>query len=666
AARLFPLAAARGLVRRLEAGLDVPYGAEAWLRGSGLRSDSAALQGFLLGPSDRTARARDVAAAAIAGPETVGRLLDAYLQRHAELEAAPRPVPKTLLDAYAALQTRLEATDASVFGAAILGLTPNRASAMGALAQLIRQQGGRDDNSRVSFPADLQRPMAARLEAWGEALLADAGATRSQLQQLVGGLARVGAPSSLRLILRILDADHARLQAARDRQLANGRATAGDDLTGYDITFARAFEGIGGEAVATAMLARLADPGFGDNAAFVLRTLRDRKAGFKRSFREPEAGFSTLRARATAGRSRPTTEEPYARAMFDTAGQLLADAPSADEVRLAFRLATIAYSFADRGDSDLAARLMATPAHRFEKAALISTMLSRGYAVATDQILAGLELLYQDAKTHSWLLTDGRGVREWLDLLPYTERPEAIFPVIAQLEEHDRTPWALQQLTTALGQTPTPGAERILARLLADDPRFAEDHHWQTALLAIGDVNALTVLLDGLAAIPAAKGDGSRWTIPRAIAGLMTRDESVRAAVYDRLGRDLHPTVRDILAQAVAEAPTPAGLRTLIEVYAVRAWPYGGPLSEAVRKLAIGETPSEEFPGSHELVGRPLADVRRELFAMTADAVPTRADLAAAVLTAIDELRDEYGPAAGEPRHPDLASGRAWPLDARS
>jgi hypothetical protein len=40
------------------------------------------------------------------------------------------------------------------------------------------------------------------------------------------------------------------------------------------------------------------------------------------------------------------------------------------------------------------------------------------------------------------------------------------------------------------------------------------------------------------------------------------------------------------------------------------------------------------------------------------------AALAGACLTAIDELRDEYGPAEFEPRHPDVESGRPWPSTA--
>jgi hypothetical protein len=36
--------------------------------------------------------------------------------------------------------------------------------------------------------------------------------------------------------------------------------------------------------------------------------------------------------------------------------------------------------------------------------------------------------------------------------------------------------------------------------------------------------------------------------------------------------------------------------------------------------------------------------------------------LAKECLIAIDEIRDEYGPAESEPRHPDIDSGRQWPV----
>jgi hypothetical protein len=75
----------------------------------------------------------------------------------------------------------------------------------------------------------------------------------------------------------------------------------------------------------------------------------------------------------------------------------------------------------------------------------------------------------------------------------------------------------------------------------------------------------------------------------------------------------------------------------------------------------LGERPSANWAGANEVVSVPLPELRKRLFSMVKDdAAESR--LAAACLTSIDELRDDYGPADSEPRHPDIDSGRPWPL----
>ena len=53
-------------------------------------------------------------------------------------------------------------------------------------------------------------------------------------------------------------------------------------------------------------------------------------------------------------------------------------------------------------------------------------------------------------------------------------------------------------------------------------------------------------------------------------------------------------------------------------------------------------------------------ELRRKLLALTTDG--GQADAAARVLREIDRLRDEFGAPEDEPRHPDLASGKPWPI----
>jgi hypothetical protein len=53
-------------------------------------------------------------------------------------------------------------------------------------------------------------------------------------------------------------------------------------------------------------------------------------------------------------------------------------------------------------------------------------------------------------------------------------------------------------------------------------------------------------------------------------------------------------------------------------------------------------------------------ELRRKLLAMTTDGGPK--DVASRWLSDIDIIRDQYGLPEGEPRHPDLASGKPWPI----
>jgi len=86
-------------------------------------------------------------------------------------------------------------------------------------------------------------------------------------------------------------------------------------------------------------------------------------------------------------------------------------------------------------------------------------------------------------------------------------------------------------------------------------------------------------------------------------------------------------------------------------------------LANAIRNMAIGRKPSDEWAGAFEEFGVPLTGLRATLFAML-PANDGRARLAEQCLVAIEEHRDERGRVSNEPRHPDIATGRAWPSQA--
>jgi hypothetical protein len=74
--------------------------------------------------------------------------------------------------------------------------------------------------------------------------------------------------------------------------------------------------------------------------------------------------------------------------------------------------------------------------------------------------------------------------------------------------------------------------------------------------------------------------------------------------------------------------------------------------------------PLAEGSNTYDLHPKSVKDVRYALFAGLAAAAPAQAALVKGCLRSIDELRDEYGIAANDPRHPDVQSGKPWPEEA--
>jgi len=101
----------------------------------------------------------------------------------------------------------------------------------------------------------------------------------------------------------------------------------------------------------------------------------------------------------------------------------------------------------------------------------------------------------------------------------------------------------------------------------------------------------------------------------------------------------------------------------LVQGYAWQNKKFDGLLDMSIRDIALRKEPVEGSSGAYEYEPVAIAKLRKDLFAMLAG-TPQEAALAEACLTAIDRLRDEHGSVASEPRHPDIDSGRPWPLAA--
>jgi hypothetical protein len=79
-----------------------------------------------------------------------------------------------------------------------------------------------------------------------------------------------------------------------------------------------------------------------------------------------------------------------------------------------------------------------------------------------------------------------------------------------------------------------------------------------------------------------------------------------------------------------------------------------------IRGVITEHIPSEHWHGAFDVLPVAATELRRKLLAMAADGGSHNS--AARVIREIDRIRDDCGAPEGEPRHPDLASGKPWPI----
>ena len=111
----------------------------------------------------------------------------------------------------------------------------------------------------------------------------------------------------------------------------------------------------------------------------------------------------------------------------------------------------------------------------------------------------------------------------------------------------------------------------------------------------------------------------------------------MRAGLYQRYRATTRQTDKGFLGGVIAQAPDADAIVLLIESYAADGRPFNGLIADALRHLALDERPSQMMSGWKEIVGAPLIDLRRRLFAMTGEP-GLQASLATASLTAIDRV----------------------------
>jgi hypothetical protein len=431
--------------------------------------------------------------------------------------------------------------------------------------------------------------------------------------------------------------------------------------------YRRAFAVIDDRRVVGAMETYLSDFDFGFAAACVLKEIWDREQNSlkdKKFWASPD--FSEVKSRRMERQNQGSGSDasPFAEAVIAVIVDLIKPGTSDEAHGHALQLAKVAFSMPYGNKAATIDRLLHLPQPLRVKQALLAVLAVAGEIIQADMVLDGIKALQEEAKAKQWLLMDQNWWEweGWLELMPFSDRPGATLDALELIEPYRKHPAQLRRLLSALGYAPAAEADEILALLQRKDARFFSEHDWLAALDKRATTLSARLLLDLICEGAAANPSGrDTWTLSRRLAGAMVAHPDFRAEVYSRYERVTPGVGKGIIEHAIAEGADADGVVVLVRCYAVQGGPFDGTLHSAIRHVALGERPSANWAGANEVVSVPLPELRKRLFSMVKDdAAESR--LAAACLTSIDELRDDYGPADSEPRHPDIDSGRPWPL----
>ncbi|WP_426051452.1 hypothetical protein [Brevundimonas sp. SL161] len=658
----YPVALAVGLLQRLRTGKALFFGADDVIASAGFSLEGDDLLEKALSPA---ARHDDVAeaAASVLGPRATGALVDAYLA------AADRVRPDGRYDEAAsarflALRDRLAHTP----GTSLVTALEERAATvpddkivdLAALAS--RNDYGQAERARPFGPDDRQA-LGRLAQNWGERLLRSTTATRYAKASIATLISQVPAADLLPILRALLDDNIARYAACRLRVDQGGRLDK-DALrvvqSPHFHEYQAALGAIDEQAARDVAADYLTDLHFGEYAARVLlqHWTRDNIPKTSRMFGGED--FTRVGERRQArDRHRNLSAESADRifAAIDTLLRFHGDDPKAQG--LAVSLGTLG-TLLPHGNRDAVIERLLDLAGRRTKARLILSLVVSGERVAISRVEAGIGELLEAARTETWLLDPGNPyeLKEWLQLLPFAHPQSEVPRIMATVPASHRSTHILDSLIGALGSSPEPGAEETAFALAEADPCLFDNHTWRATVLGFGTASAAVRLIDLIVSEQFDARSVNQWRLQSDLAGMIADHPMARLHVRTLLAGGIKPGPLLLLARALGEAPETEDILFLVASEsqvgeALIDW-------RSIERATTARIPSEDWQGAFHVVPAPAVDLRKALLALTSDGGPD--DRAARCLNDIDKLRDRYGAPETEPRHPDLASGKPWPI----
>lgn len=655
----FPRRVAVALKWRVENGLDLPYQPQQYLEGvEPTDDDPVATLTLQDDNSDRPS-----AACFLAGNSTVRELVVRYLDARRKFRADGERT-EAAYGPFRKLANKLESTRASVLIDVLQefaeGLTPDE---IHDLADILSRHGRGGDIEHLQMPP-ATRPTAVKLiEGWGQQLIGKS-ASRHHMAQLTWAMRRVPDAGQVPILDRMVEADLAGLAAARAAYAANrSDEKALNEMRWSHVHEYRIMLTTIGNDEAEAVLKRfLLDADFGSEAAVGLQVIWQQR-------NEPvpddnDRKFSQWPdfVRAAANRSRNRAQSCDTADLLFKAAETLREGGSLKELGRAARFAGCAVLL-PHGDRTafLIDILQAELPHRL-RLELAQRMTVGGLVVPAGILLKGLSDAMAEHGDRKWIQdNDLSRLFDWLELLPVSDQPFALFDGLeAVAAKFEFGKWHVRDLLNSVRHLEEGLRIELLRGLVARCPELIDQYELFLSLKNPGQAT-----LDFLLEIAAGKYGNkpieqvTRFDYPDEL--FLTLSSEALESLPERYDLATNERQKALLAGILLAGADHATVVKLAQDKTGRRviGQYGW---NTRSKILYFHQPTGSGSSSYSLIPRDLSELRRGLYGLIRSSDPETANFAADYLEQIDAERDEEGGFDSGPRHPDISSGRPWPV----
>ncbi len=539
------------------------------------------------------------------------------------------------------------------------------------------------ENLRGVLPEHLRQQLRRYLKAAVPAALAQNDFRGEAQSRLSSALAEVGDSDDIDDLIALIRVDIGRVRAGREAQ-ARGDYSARHQggmmsWSNWHVQAVVLLDPVHAEPV---LLDLLREPEYELDAAWALRTVARKHPGARPIIEGRFGGTSR-----DYGKVRNTSPEwstlfdedrrvKYAAAIKQRILDLLEESKSGDHKTTAYHyrlkeLAKALTALDPLHSADLILEIAELPAtfDGWARTALLEGLVFGGAALPTDRVIAILDPIIQQLRSHGVYNDDANLFRHLLCILPFVDSPARGIARMRELLAEFRLALHDQRdLLLAIGQCPHPDG-LLLLRDMARQSGQAFEHfarEWLTAIANCARPEATAILLGFIdAEVPEGVGDLKLPDyavdfLAARLAELAQADSALVRRILHLCRQPVFALHRLILAKVIARLNTPESLLVGLELLddsAPDQIPYE--LWKAIEEVFLEKRPTKGNSQSYTLVPRAASDIKKRLFEMVQHD-SRRARSAYNLLGQIEEWRLEYGRPTSEPRHPAFETGDNW------